>query len=82
LRAFEKKWLGANPPAAGEMLRAPDFSAVGDFNPAVTAMQKMNTLPFWPKQLVPLVVAALLPFLPVAAIEIPLTKILTQVWKL
>lgn len=82
LRAFEEKWLGANPPAAGEMLRAPDFSAVGDFNPTVTAVQKMNTLPFWPKQFVPLVVAALLPFLPVAAMEIPLKEILTQVWKL
>lgn len=82
LRAFEEKWLGANTPAAGEMLRAPDFSAVGDFNPTVNAMQKMNTLPFWPKQLVPLVVAALLPFLPVAAMEIPLKEILMQVWKL
>ncbi len=82
LRAFEEKWLGANPPAASEMLRAPDFSAVGDFSPTVTAMQKMNTLPFLPKQLVPLVVAALLPFLPVAAMEIPLKEILTQVWKL
>jgi hypothetical protein len=82
LRAFEEKWLGASPPAAGEMLRAPDFSAVGDFNPTVTAIQKMNTLPFWPKQLVPLVIAALLPFLPVAAIEIPLKEILLQVLKL
>jgi len=82
LRAFEEKWLGANPPAASEMLRAPDFSAVGDFNPTVTAMQKMNTLPFLPKQLVPLVVAALLPFLPVAAMEIPLKEILMQVLKL
>ena len=82
LRAFEEKWLGANAPAPEEMLHAPDFSAVGDFNPTVTAMQKMNTLPFWPKQLVPLVVAALLPFLPVAAMEIPLAEILAKVWKL
>jgi hypothetical protein len=82
LRAFEEKWLGENPPPAADMLRSPDFSAVGDFNPTVTAMQKMNTLPFLPKQLVPLIVAALLPFLPVAAIEIPLQEILRQVWKL
>jgi len=31
---------------------------------------------------VPLVAAALLPFLPVAAIEIPLPETLMQVWKL
>jgi len=82
LRAFEDKWLGASPPAAEEMLRAPDFSAVVDFNPTVVAIQKMNTLLFSPKQLVPLVIAALLPFLPVAAIEIPLKEILLQVLKL
>jgi hypothetical protein len=82
LRAFEEKWLGPSPPAAEEMLRAPDFSAVVDFNPTVTAIHKMNTLLLWPKQLVPLVVAALLPFLPVAAIETPLKEILSQLWKL
>ncbi len=82
LRAFEEKWLGASPPAPGEMLQTPDFSAVGDFNLTVTAIQKMNTLPFWPKQLLPLVVAALLPFLPVLAIEIPLKEVLLQVLSL
>jgi len=82
LRAFEEKWLAGSGPAAGDMLRAPDFSAVCDFNTTVIAIQKMNTLPFWPKQLVPLLVAALLPFLPVAAIEIPLKEILSQIWKL
>ena len=82
LRAFEEKWLGASPPPAEEMLRAPDFSAVVDFNPTVNVVQKMNTLLFSPKQLVALVVAALLPFLPVAAIEIPLKEILAQMWKL
>ena len=82
LRAFEEKWLGASRPAAEEMLQAPDFSAVVDFNPTVTAIQKMNTLLFSPRQLVPLVVAALVPFLPVAAIEIPLKELLLQVLKL
>jgi hypothetical protein len=82
LRAFEEKWLGASPPAPGEMLQAPDFSAVSDFNPTVTAIQQMNTLPFRPKQLLPLVVAALLPFLPVVAIEIPLKEMLLQVLKM
>lgn len=82
LRAFEKKWLGANPPAPEEVLQAPDFCAVGGFNPMVATIHKMSPLPFWPKQLVPLILAALLPFLPVAAIEIPLKEILMQIWKL
>ncbi len=82
LDAFEKKWLGTSPPATGEMLRGPDFSAVSDFNATVTAVQKMKTLPFGLKQLIPLAVAALLPFLPVMAIEIPLKEVLLQVLKL
>jgi hypothetical protein len=82
LRAFEEKWLGAKPPAAGEILREPDFSAVSDFNATVAAVQKMKTLPFGLKQLVSLAVAALLPFLPVVAIEIPLKEVLLQVLKL
>lgn len=82
LRTFEEKWLGANPPAAGETLREPDFSAVASFGSTVAAVHKMNLLPFQAKQLVPLVVAALLPFLPVAAMEISLKEILALAWKL
>ena len=82
LRAFEDKWLGASRPATEEMLRAPDFSAIVDFNPTVVTIQKMNTLLLSVRQLVPLAVAALLPFLPVAALEIPLKEILLQVLKL
>jgi len=82
LRAFEEKWLGASPPEAQEMLQAPDFSAVCDYTTTVLTIRKMNTLPFWPKQLVPLIVAALLPFLPVAAMQIPLKEIMLQILKL
>jgi hypothetical protein len=82
LRAFEEKWLGASPPSREEMLREPDFSAVSDFDATVAAVQKMKTLPFGLKQLIPLAVAALLPFLPVVAIEIPLKEVLVQVLKL
>ena len=82
LRAFDEKWLGVSLPAAEEMLRAPDFSAVSDLRPTVTAIHKMNTLPFWLKQLVPLVVVALLPFLPVATIQTPFKEILLQIMKM
>lgn len=82
LRAFEEKWLGERVPEVDEMLHAPEFSAVGDFNRTVAAVQNMNLMPFWPKQLLPLAIAALLPFLPVAALQFPLERILTQFWSL
>ena len=55
---------------------------ISNATPTVAAIQKMNTLPFRPKQLVPLVIAALLPFLPVVAVEMHLKEILSQLWKL
>ena len=82
LRAFEEKWLGTSPLGAEEMLQDADFSAVRDFNATVTAVQNMKTLPFKLKELIQLAVASSLPFLPVAAIEIPLKDILLQVFKL
>jgi hypothetical protein len=74
LRAFEGKWLGTSPPVSGEMLQAPDFSALADFNATVSSVHEMKMLPFGLKQLIPLAVAALLPFLPAVAIEIPLKR--------
>jgi hypothetical protein len=82
LKVFEEKWLGQSPPDAREMLQAPDFSAAGDLMLMVSTARKMHTLPFWPRQLVPLVAAALLPFVPVAAMQIPLKEILLRVLKL
>ena len=82
LKAFEEKWLGQSPAEAQEMLQAPDFSAVGDLTMTVKAIGKMNTLPFSWRQLAPLVVAALLPFVPVACIEVPVKEVLLRVLKL
>jgi len=82
LKAFEEKWLNQGPREAQEMLEAPDFSAVIDLSTTVANARSMSTFPFRLKQLVPLALAALLPFVPVAAIETPLTEILKQMMKL
>jgi len=82
LQAFENKWLDRTPRDAREMLEAPDFSAVADLNTTVANARSMNTLPFRLKQLLPVAFAALLPFVPVAAIETPLTEIVKAMLKL
>ena len=48
----------------------------------VKTIGKMNTLPFSWRQLAPLVIAALLPFVPVACIEVPAKEVLLRVLKL
>lgn len=82
LQAFEDKWLSRSAPGSPEILEAPDFSAVSDFGTTGANVRSMNTLPFRFKQLVPLAVAVLLPFVPVAAIETPLSEILKKMLKL
>ena len=82
LQAFEDKWLSQNPPGAREMLEAPDFSSVADLGATGATARSMNTLPFRLKQLVPLALAAILPFVPVAAIQTPLPEILKKMLKL
>ena len=82
LKAFEEKWLGQGPAQAQEMLQTSDFSAVGDLTTTVKTIGKMNTLPFSWRQLAPLVIAALLPFVPVACIEVPAKEVLLRVLKL
>jgi hypothetical protein len=60
---------------------APDFSAVIDLNSLVSAAHKTKTL-IERFELIPLTIAALVPFALVAALELPIKEILTQLAKL
>ncbi len=82
LRACEEEWSAFAASPAAELPRAPAGAARRDLSDLATAAQKANTLPFRLIQLVPLLVAGLLPFLPAAAIEIPLKDMLIQAWRL
>lgn len=78
---FEKKWMEGGASIDEKSLEQPDFSAVADFNQSVTIARKMNPVPFKLKGVVPLILAALAPFLPVVAIEIPLADVLKALLK-
>lgn len=82
LRQFEKKWLGAHFPADANILEVQDFSALSDFNTTVSKVHEMKLLPFRKIDILSLGLTAMLPFLPVVALEIPLKKILEQLLKL
>jgi hypothetical protein len=80
LRQFEQKWIGQS--AQADMLAVQDFSAVIDLNATVEKAHQMGRLPFRRTQLLELLVAALLPFLPVLALQIPIKDLLTLVKQL
>jgi hypothetical protein len=74
LRQFEQKWVGK--PTETNLLEAPDFSAVIDLNSTVNVVHQMARFPISGSDLVELIVAALLPFLPVVALQIPVEELL------
>ncbi len=83
LRRFEKKWIEEPADERVEgLLGSQDFSAVIDLSSTVQNVHSMRLLPFKYRELVPLIVATLAPFLPVLALEIPVKEILKTLMKL
>lgn len=74
LRQFEQKWIEHS--RHDDMLGLQDFSAVIDLDSTVDKVHQMRRLPFTRNQLTELIVAALLPFLPVALLQIPIADLL------
>jgi hypothetical protein len=78
---FEQKWLGREKIIDEEALSVPDFSATVDLYGVASNVQQMRLFPFDLKDLYPLLVAALLPFLPILLTRIPLKEILSTLVK-
>ena len=81
LRQFEQKWIASHEGEA-EMLSVQDFSAVIDLMSTVDGALKMRIVPLRRQALQTLIIAVVLPFLPVAALEFPLEEILKQLLKI
>jgi hypothetical protein len=82
-RIFERRWLASvGSGTAGEILAVPDASATIDLYSIADNAVQMRLVPVTPRQVVRLLVAALLPFVPVLAMTLPLRDIFTRVAKL
>jgi hypothetical protein len=79
---FERKWLNRVEDMDESVLEIPDFSATADLYGVVANVSEMRTLSLDLKDLVPLVIATLLPFAPVALMIAPLDVILQNLVKL
>ena len=81
---FEQRWLGQQDRAAtrGKELSTPDFSATTDLYSIAASTHQMRLVPMSAIQVTTLLMASLLPFVPVAAITLPLNEILRYIAKL
>ena len=81
-QAFETKWIrddGASSAAAADPLGSPDMSSLADLSASYQIIQEMRPVPVTKQSIVPLVFAALLPFVAMAATQAPFKEILGTV---
>jgi hypothetical protein len=81
-RQFERRWLKRERGADGEALNAPDFSSVADLYGMVSNVYGMKDFPFGLRNLGLLIAVALLPFVPVALMVMPLNQIIKDLVKM
>jgi hypothetical protein len=75
---FERKWLNRVEDLDEHTLEVPDFSATTDLYQVVANVHNMSTIPLDLSNLTPLVIATLLPFVPVALMAVPLDVLVQQ----
>jgi hypothetical protein len=81
-RQFEEKWLRNYDEFPAAALEAPDFSATTDLYQVVANVHEMKLFPFELRAVLSLVAAALLPFIPVVLMMMPIKSIVTELAKL
>jgi hypothetical protein len=79
-QAFDQKWTnGVVAPHGPHGIAEPDFSAITDLGALVKAVREMKVIPITKEGVLPLVVAILLPFLPILAMAFPVQELLSGV---
>ena len=81
-RQFEEKWFRNYEEFRSGALEAPDFSATTDLYQVVANVHDMKLFPFELRAVVSLVAAALLPFIPVVLMMMPVKSIVTELARL
>ena len=77
-RQLEKRWLDYRTKVDEGALDVPHFSATTDLYQVVSNVYQMKIFPIHTQDLIALIVATLLPFLPALLFEIPLDEILAD----
>ena len=75
------RWIGGQAVADDALLDAPEIGPVADTGPIYDSVASMQILLIGKATVVPLLAAAVVPLVPVLAIEIPITTILAALAK-
>jgi hypothetical protein len=80
-RLVYQKWIRNQDVGAPDLLNAPELGPTVDISSIYESVAKMRPAPISKRSLVPIVAAAILPMLPVYAIEVPIKEMLTSLAK-
>lgn len=75
-RLVHRKWIGKEDVGTPEILDSPELGPTVDIGSIYEAVAKMRVAPISKRSLLPVVIASVLPLLPVFAIEVPIKDLL------
>jgi hypothetical protein len=79
---FEQRWLGASEPGSEPLLGTADIQSLADLANSYEVVRQMSVVPFGREDVLPLVAAALAPFLPLLLLVYPVAELVERVAKL
>jgi hypothetical protein len=77
-RSFDEKWVSSKETNQENLLGSPDVSSLADLGVVYEHLERMQIIPFDKKAVVVLLVAALIPMIPLVGTAIPLLEILSK----
>jgi hypothetical protein len=81
-RAFDEKWVKPRDTNRESLLGSPDVSSLADIAMAFEHVERMRLIPWDKKALMVLVMAAVIPMIPLLGTAIPFTEILSKLGEL
>jgi hypothetical protein len=77
--AFQRKWFDADTPTHDALLGTDDIQTLADLSTSVAIVRNMRLIPIGPRMLWSLAGSALVPMLPLLALEYPLATMIDQI---
>lgn len=78
VRAFHRKWIEARPDAE-TLLGTPDLQSLNDLCGAYESLVKVRLVPFGPRAIAGVGIAAILPMLPLVATAVPIDELIRRI---
>jgi len=75
VNAFDRRWLGADAFAEERLLGTPDLQSLADLANSIAIVRNMRLVPVSPRLLMALVMAALLPIVPLFLLKYPIAEL-------